>query len=164
MKILTIDIDWLFDKNNSIYEYVIPSNFQKQDTSQINKTNLAFFDLLISKHDNFEILETHSLVLNYISEKDTVCSVDHHHDISYNEFDKISFKYFDSFEYDEEYREAVWAGYAIDQMEIDYVWCKNNNSYIDDFCRQFEYRTIDIEKVIEEDLLYFLRITYQNHK
>lgn len=151
--IVSIDLDYFYPKNNSIFDYCIEENFHKQNNDFIDYKKLNYIKHII-KNKKVILLDTHDKLLNYIKKNDVVVNFDFHHDISYYKEDKKNFKIFRWL--DTQYKESCWAGYAIKYLNIDYYWIGDELSYIDDLLKTFSFKT-NLTFEIKTDIIYLIR-------
>lgn len=151
--VISVDLDYFFPYNNSIYDYAIEDNFYNQSINMVDYDKLKQIKHLI-KNKKVILLETHNQLLQFINKGNIVVNFDFHHDISYYKDDLqqfLIFKYLD-----DSYKESVWAGYAIKYLNIDYYWIGDKMSYIDNNINKFKYK-INLTFNLDSDTIYLIR-------
>lgn len=161
--IITLDLDYMFPNNKSIYEFYNVENFENQ-TTDIQHLDFVI-ELLNGK--NVMFLDTHDQIVEYIASGDIVINIDHHHDLLYDDRRRYTFSKWQLMPRQE--KEASWAYYSIIKKKIKYFWCKNNNSYEDINLMNVKFKYITEEKILQLkencDTIYVIKsLDYINKK
>lgn len=159
--IISVDLDYFYPENNSIFDYCITDNFYLQDNSKVDYTKLNQIKHLL-KNKNVKLLQTHDELLQFIKPSDVVVNFDFHHDIVYETEDIKKFPVFRFME--TTYKEACWAGYAIKYLNIDYYWIGDENSYFDPRITKLKFKK-ELTFDLDSDIIYLIRSEkYLNEK
>lgn len=153
MQIISVDLDYFYPNNNSIFDYCVEENFHLQDCKKIDFNKIKEIKKLL-KNKKIILLNTHDELINYINFKDEVINYDFHHDVIY---DKEDFNLLNHFKYlDTETRESCWAGYAIKFLKIDYNWISDTDSYIENITKKVNFK-INLTFEVKTDTIYLIK-------
>ena len=153
--IISIDLDYFYPNNNSIWDYILKNSFNEQsietDLNIVNKIKYLI------KNKKLILLNKHNELLKFIKSNDIVVNFDFHHDIFYSKEDEKLIDYFDYM--DEDFKESCWAGYAIKYLNIDYHWIGHHDSNND-----INYEN-ELTFELNSDIIYIIKSeNYINNK
>lgn len=153
--IISIDLDYFYPNNNSVWDYVLEDSFNEQSIeTDLNIVNQIKY---LIKNKKLVLLNKHNELLKFIKSNDIVVNFDFHHDIFYSKEDKKLIDYFDYM--DEDFKESCWVGYAIKYLNIDYYWIGHSNSDND-----INYKN-ELTFELNSDIIYIIKSeNYINNK
>lgn len=153
--IISIDLDYFYPNNNSIWDYVLKDSFNEQSIeTDLNIVNQLKY---LIKNKKLVLLNKHNELLKFIKSNDIVVNFDFHHDIFYSKEDEKLIDYFDYM--DEDFKESCWAGYAIKYLNINYYWVGHPNSNND-----INYKN-ELTFELNSDIIYIIKSeNYINNK